>query len=109
MEYLLNNSNTYSFITRDPTSKINFHSLMRNSLNKNYNSKSIYRYLNVNTPDFNLPRAYRLPAIHKQGNFLRIFVSFIEDPLYNLATYLHDVVHKRVPKASSYTLIALIK
>ena len=49
-----------------------------------------------------LPRVYGLPKIHKPGCPLRIIVSSIGNPLYSLATYLHNMLFKTIPKADSY-------
>ncbi|KYQ53742.1 hypothetical protein ALC60_07325 [Trachymyrmex zeteki] len=49
-----------------------------------------------------LPRVYGLPKIHKPDCPLRIIVSSIDSPLYALATFLHNILFKTIPKADSY-------
>jgi len=50
----------------------------------------------------NLPRCYGLPKVHKPGFPLRIVVSSIGSPLYNIAKYLHDVLNTSIKKPSSH-------
>ncbi|KAL6421230.1 hypothetical protein ACFW04_013653 [Cataglyphis niger] len=41
----------------------------------------------------NLPRCYGLPKIHKTDFPLRIIVSSLNSPLYNISKYIHDILH----------------
>jgi len=66
---------------------------------KNYISETKYRTLYC---DRSLPRIYELPKIHKPGCRLRVIVSSIGSPLYLLATFLHNILFKSIPKANSY-------
>jgi len=50
----------------------------------------------------NLPRCYGLPKVHKPGFPLRIVVSSIGSPLYNIAKYLHDVLSTSTKKPTSH-------
>lgn len=102
MKALLSDIETYMLIDKDPLLQIknDLQSLLKRWLNKNYISKSMY--LHLNATDFNLPRAYGLPKIHKQGKPLRIIVSSIKGPLYHLTTYLHNIIYNSVPKAHSH-------
>ena len=67
---------------------------------KNYISDTKYRTLYCN--DGSLLRVYGLPKIHKPDCPLRVIVSSIGSPLYPLATYLHNILFKSIPKANSY-------
>ncbi|EFN66553.1 hypothetical protein EAG_00027, partial [Camponotus floridanus] len=51
--------------------------------------------------DGTLPRAYGLPKIHKIDIPFRLIVSSINSPLYSLALFLHKVIIKNLPVASS--------
>ncbi|KYN27812.1 hypothetical protein ALC57_02877 [Trachymyrmex cornetzi] len=46
-----------------------------------------------------LPRVYVLPKIHKSNCPFRLIVASIDSPLYALATFIHDVISKNVPKS----------
>jgi len=50
----------------------------------------------------NLPRCYGLPKVHKAGFPLRIVVSSIGSPLYNMAKYLHDMLVTSIKKPASF-------
>jgi len=52
--------------------------------------------------DGTIPRAYGLPKIHKMGYPLRIIVTSVNSPLYNLAYYLHLIIKKSIPAALSH-------
>lgn len=49
-------------------------------------------YKKLNSTNGNLPRCYGLPKIHKTGFPLRIIVSSLGSPLYNVAQYIHDIL-----------------
>ena len=67
--------------------------------NREYISPATHRYLSCS--DGILPRAYGLPKIHKPNNPLRIIVSSINSPFYSLAVFLHNILHKSLPRAQS--------
>jgi len=48
-----------------------------------------------------LPRAYGLPKLHKTGHPLRVIISSLQSPLYNLSCYLHEIIKYSVPEANS--------
>lgn len=50
----------------------------------------------------NLPRCYGLPKVHKAGYPLRIIISTLGSPMYNIASFLHEVLHKSVRRPKSY-------
>lgn len=59
-----------------------------------------YKYLYG--ANFNLARCYGLPKIHKPGYPLRIIVSAIGSPTYNIAYFLHKMIKDTVPESRSY-------
>ncbi|KYN18358.1 hypothetical protein ALC57_09333 [Trachymyrmex cornetzi] len=61
-----------------------------------------------------LPRAYSLPKIHKLNCPFRLIISSIDSLLYVLATFIHDVISKNVPKSvynidNSFQLVKRLK
>ena len=67
---------------------------------KKYISETKYKTLYCS--DGSLPRAYGVPKIHKPCYPLRVIVSSLGSPLYSLATFLHNILVKSIPKAKSY-------
>jgi len=49
-----------------------------------------------------LPRAYGLPK-NPQDHPLRMIVSYIDSPLYLLASYLHEIIYNSIPKYFNHT------
>ncbi|RLU25472.1 hypothetical protein DMN91_001628 [Ooceraea biroi] len=49
-----------------------------------------------------LARCYGLPKIHKPGFPLRIIVSAIDTPEYNIAYFFHKILTDSIPKPGSY-------
>ena len=64
-----------------------------------YISEQTFRSLYIT--DCNLPRAYGLPKIHKPDNPLRIIISSLDSPTYNMASFLQNIL-KKVPNSLSY-------
>ncbi|KAG5319775.1 FACR1 reductase, partial [Acromyrmex heyeri] len=56
-------------------------------------------YQNLLSTDSNIPRAYSLTKIHKAGNPLRVIISSINNPLYNLFLFLHHINNKNISEA----------
>jgi len=73
---------------------------------KNNEIIDVGTYRKLMNHDGTTPRAYRLSktwyGIHKTGHPLRIIVSSINSLLYNLAYYLHSIIKKNIPAATSY-------
>ena len=46
--------------------------------------------------DGNLSRSYGLSKVHKDGYPLRMVVSYVNSPFFNLATFLKDVIDKNI-------------
>jgi len=61
-----------------------------------------HTYRNLLVTDGVLPRAYGLTKIHKQNYPIRIIVSCIKNPLYPLASFLHNLIHNSIPKHFSH-------
>jgi len=102
METLLHNKDTYEIVKNDPSKKLISSLISLISYWKKQNFIDNRTYKKIYCSDGPLPRAYGLPKIHKPGNPLRIIVSSINSPLYSLATYLHDIIQKSIPKSSSF-------
>ncbi|XP_011858224.1 PREDICTED: uncharacterized protein LOC105555793 [Vollenhovia emeryi] len=99
---LLQDQNTYKKLNNDPIKRI---SNKMNDLVKSWRDNDIidertYRYLNCTNG--NIPRCYGLPKLHKQGFPLRIIVSTIGSPLYNIACIMHNILNKAIPKPKSH-------
>ncbi|XP_071653737.1 uncharacterized protein, partial [Temnothorax longispinosus] len=102
MNSLLNDSSTYRKLNKDPIKKITskLNCLVKSWLNNDIIDKRVYNLLNCTNG--NLPRCYGLPKIHKDGYPLRIIVSAIGSPLYNIASYIHNILDKALMKPNSY-------
>lgn len=102
MNALLEDSNTYSILKKDPTKKLirDLHDLLARWKKLEYITDLTYR--RPNCTDGVLPRAYGLPKIHKPDCPLRIIVSSINTPLYGLASFLHDIIYSSIPTANSH-------
>jgi len=97
----LSDTNTYIVIKKDPIKKLsnNVKNVLSVWLKKEYIDIRTYRRLLIT--DGMLPRAYGLPKLHKEGYPLRIIVSSLKSPLYELALYLHNIIKCSVPEAAS--------
>jgi len=62
----------------------------------------IHTHRKLHCTNGNLPRCYGLPKIHKDGFPLRIIVSTLGSPLYNVARFLHDMLCQSLKKLTSY-------
>ncbi|XP_071577748.1 uncharacterized protein [Temnothorax nylanderi] len=102
MKDLLNDNSTYKKLNNDPskqlTTKLN--KLVRSWLDNDIIDNCDYYRLNCTNG--NLPRCYGLPKVHKAGSPLRLIVSSIGSPLYNIASYLHTILEDTLPKPKSY-------
>lgn len=102
MNVLLNDQSTYKKLNKDPVNRVR---MTVNELVKSWHEKDIvddvtcYRLKNTCG---NLPRCYGLPKIHKVGYPLRIIVSSIGSPTYNLAAFLHDILNKSIQRPKSH-------
>ncbi|XP_077270690.1 uncharacterized protein LOC143901933 [Temnothorax americanus] len=101
MEELLGDTDTYKIVSRDPIRKVTtrVRELLTRWRKSEFISDSLYRWLYCS--DGILPREYGLPKIHKINCPLRIIVSCVDSPLYNLAAFLHKVMFNSFPKGDS--------
>lgn len=101
---LLNDANTYTTVKRNPINKLttDLHTLLTRWKGRNYITTEKYKRLNSFVPI--LPRAYGLPKIHKENYPFRIIVSCINTPLYSIASFLHDIIHKSIPPTYSQVI-----
>ena len=88
----------YVPIKKDPTKKLTtaLRSMLTTWKIKDYIKDSKYKTLYCSDGLFS---DYGLPKIHKPSCPLRIIVSSIGSPLYALATYLHNILFKTIPKS----------
>ena len=102
MTILLCDLNTYVPVKKYPTKKLTtaLRSMLITWKTKGYINDSTYKALYCN--DGSLPRVYGLSKIQKSSCPLKIIVSSIGSPLYSLATYLHNILFKTIPKADSH-------
>jgi len=101
MNKTLDDDSTYRIIKKDPLKMIT--NKTNNMLKIWLNNKIIdeYTYKSLQCTNGNLPRCYGLPKIHKKGTPLRIVISSIGSPLYNIAKYLHEILSSSVKKPAS--------
>lgn len=102
MNTVLNDQSTYSKLKKDPIKKL---SAKMSSLVKSWRDNDLIddaTYKRLNTTNGNLPRCYGLPKIHKTNFPLRIIVSSLGSPVYNVARYLHDILERSVKKPTSH-------
>jgi len=98
---ILADSNTYTIINKDPIKKLSnsIRNILSNWLKKEYIDIRTYKKLLIT--DGLLPRAYGLPKLHKEGYPLRIIISSLKSPLYELACYFHNIIKCSIPEAVS--------
>ena len=114
MESMLSDKNTYKLITKDPTKKLTGE--LRNLLGR-WKGKGVIddlTYRRLRTTDGVIPRAYGVTKIHKQNHPLRVIVSSVNSPFYNLASFLHGIIADSLPETpshikNSYDLIKKLK
>jgi len=101
MTEIFSDANTYCIVKKDPSRKLSnqLRSVLSGWLKNEYIDLHTYRKLMVT--DGMLPRAYGLPKLHKTGHPLRVIISSLKSPLYNLSCYLHNIIKDSVPQANS--------
>jgi len=89
---------TYKQIKKDPlrtiTTKTN--NMLKIWLDNKIIDDSTYKELRCTNS--NLPRCYGLSNVHKQGFPLRIVVSSVGSPLYDVARLLHEIISNSIKK-----------
>jgi len=101
MNRILSDDSTYKLIKKDPLRMIT--NKMNNMLKLWFDNKIIdeYTYKGLKCTNSNVPRCYGLPKIHKESSPLRIVVSSVGNPLYDLARYLHEIFNGSLKKPNS--------
>jgi|GEM_PF-1112420 len=102
MESLLNDDSTYRQIKKNPLRKITVK--IDNMIKAWRDSKIIDEgaYKKLKCTNGNLPRCYGLPKIHKPGHPLRIIVSSLGSPLYDIAKSLNKLLSDSLKKPASH-------
>lgn len=87
IESLLEDKSTYRILKKDPINKLisKCHGLVKSWLDNGIIDTRTYNSLNCTNG--NLPRCYGLPKTHKIGFPLRIIVSAVGSPIYNIARF----------------------
>ncbi|XP_029161095.1 uncharacterized protein LOC114932855 [Nylanderia fulva] len=102
MTELLNDTTTYKKLQKDPANRMK---TKVNELVKGWHDMGIVdemTYNRLKSTCGNLPRCYGLPKVHKKGYPLRIIVSSVGSPTYNVAQYLREILSISIPKPKSY-------
>ncbi|RLU16909.1 hypothetical protein DMN91_010978 [Ooceraea biroi] len=101
---ILGDSTTYKKLKNDPSKRITnrFSSLVKSWFDNGIINNSTYKWLLMT--DGNLPRCYGLPKIHKPGYPLRVIVSTVDSPIYNVAHFFHKILSESIPKPASHIL-----
>ncbi|RLU24139.1 hypothetical protein DMN91_004349 [Ooceraea biroi] len=98
MNELLDDQTTYKKLVKDPTNRLmsKVNDLVKIWLSSGLIDESTHKWLRVTS--CNLSRSYGLPKIHKDGYPLRIIVSTIGSPFYNIACFLHKILNDSISK-----------
>jgi len=97
----LDDDSTYKRIKKDPLNNI---TNKTNKMLKLWADNKIIddpTYKSLRCTNGNLPRCYGLPKIHKEGFPLRIVVSSVGSPTYDMARYLHEILNNSIKKPAS--------
>jgi len=102
MNKTLDDDNTYKQIKKDLlrtiTNKTN--NLLKMWLDNEIIDDSMYKRMKCTNG--NLPRCYGLPKVHKKGSLLRIVVSSVGSPLYDVVRFLHEILSNSIKKPNSH-------
>ena len=96
MKALVEDSDTYERIDSDWTNKMQ---TKNNTLVKAlHDQKLIDQHTRTRLTTYNAtcPKIYGLPKIHKEGNPLRVILSCINCPTYDLSKYLASILHQAI-------------
>ncbi|XP_018361286.1 PREDICTED: uncharacterized protein LOC108760014 [Trachymyrmex cornetzi] len=101
IQELLNDTETYTLVKKNPALNLekSLNNLLKKWHQKNYINNS--QLWCLRSSDSLLPKAYALPKIHKEGIPFRIIVSSVNTALYQLASFLQDIISKSIPSARS--------
>jgi len=102
MEDILKDDSTYKMLKSNPLRKITckLDAMIRTW----FEAKIIdeWQYRRLKCTNGNLPRCYGLPKIHKPGHPLRIIVSSLGSPLYEVAKFLNELLSTSLKKPQSH-------
>jgi len=99
---ILDDADTYKSLKNNPLRKI---TTKCDNLLKAWRDSGIIddkTYKSLKCTNGNLPRCYGLPKIHKPGHPLRIVVSSVGSPLYDIAKFLHGILSGSIKKPHSH-------
>jgi len=93
--YILNDTETYEKINKDPTKKLinEIREVLTVWKKKRYITDNTYN--TIYCSDENLPRAYGLLKIHKSSFTFRIIISSVDSPTYSIANFIHRIISKK--------------
>jgi len=99
---MFNDTDTYMKINKNPIKKLtnDIRVMLAGWKTKEYITQGTYN--SIYCSDGNLPRAYRLPKIHKPGLKFRLIISSIDSPIHLLAEFLHTIITKNIIKPPSH-------
>jgi len=102
MSDTLNDVSTYRCLKKNSIRKINLEleGLIKSWLENKLIDEPTYRELKCTNG--NLPRCYGLPKIHKPACPLRVVVSSVGSPLYNVSKFLHNILSSSIKKPKSF-------
>jgi len=102
MSDIFKDDSTYRSLNKNPIKKISrdLEGMIKNWLDNKLIDNVTYR--NLKCTSGNLPRGYGLPKIHKPGCPLRVVISSVGSPLYNVAKYLHNILSCSIKKPRSF-------
>jgi len=98
----LDDEDTYKIVNKNPLRKI---TTKRDNLLKTWRDNDIIdekTYRALKCTNGNLPMCYGLPKIHKPGYPLRIVVSSVGSPLYDMAKFVHAILSASIKKPYSH-------
>jgi len=98
MEDILNDDSTYKILKSNPLRKITCK--LEAMIKTWFETKIIekWQYKRLKCTNGNLPRCYGLTKIHKSGHPLRIIVSSLGSPLYDIAKFLNELLSASLKK-----------
>jgi len=102
MTQMLEDTETYKHVKINPLSKMN--NKLNNLIKGWLDCKAIdeWTYKCLKCTNGNLPRCYDLSKIHKRDVPLRIVVSSVGSPLYDVAKFLHNILNISIKKPISH-------
>ncbi|XP_011342708.1 uncharacterized protein LOC105282454 [Ooceraea biroi] len=102
MKEMLGDEATYLKLNKDPTKRV---ANKINDLIKAWRNLGIideWTYKGLLNTSSNIPRCYGLPKVHKSGVPLRLIVSAVGGPTYNVASFLQRILSNSISKPKSY-------